>query len=179
MSTLASLNIEVRPEQPGDADALRALHIDAFTASRYGYGGEAEIVDALRAGCPDLISLVALIDGHPVGHIVFSPAVIEGPNGSMTGMGLAPMAVSPARQGLGIGARLIADGLAALRARGCPFVIVLGDRGYYDRFGFAPAASRGVSCAIEGVPAEAFMIQVLDSRAAIGPGIARYRPELS
>ena len=37
---------------------------------------EADLVDALRIGCPQLLSLVAELDGRVVGHILFSPVTL-------------------------------------------------------------------------------------------------------
>ena len=59
-----------------------------------------------------------------VGHILFTQAVIEDTGRTIQGMGLAPMAVMPARQKQGIGSSLVERGLEILREQGCPFVIV-------------------------------------------------------
>ena len=94
-------------------------------------------------------------------------------------MGLAPMAVLPERQRQGIGSELVETGLAELRERDCPFVIVLGHPEYYPRFGFEPASRHGIKCEWE-VPDEAFMILVLDgARMPEAGGRACYRAEFS
>jgi len=113
-----------------------------------------------------------------VGHILFSPARIEGKEKAWEGMGLAPLAVPPKRQRQGIGSQLIDSGIRMLKEKGCPFVIVLGHPEYYQRFGFRPASRRGVRCQWEGVPDEAFMILILDDEAMVGAaGVGRYRSE--
>ena len=61
-------------ENPKHYDAVRQLTIDAFASSELGHNGEAELIDAVRAHCDGLLSLVALDDGQAVGHILFSPA---------------------------------------------------------------------------------------------------------
>jgi putative acetyltransferase len=106
---------------------------------------EADIVDALRSSCPEALSLVAIQDTHVVGHMLFTPVTIDGAS-IVGGMGLAPMAVLPEKQRLGIGSRLVRAGLEQLRHVGCPFVIVLGHPEYYPRFGFLPASRFGLSC---------------------------------
>jgi putative acetyltransferase len=89
------------------------------------------------------------------------------------------MAVLPGLQRQGIGSRLVAEGIAALRARGCPFVIVLGHPAYYPRFGFEPASRYGVR-AQWAVPDEAFMLLPLDRSRLTGiAGLARYRDEFT
>ncbi|MBU2603360.1 MAG: N-acetyltransferase [Actinobacteria bacterium] len=166
-----SKQADIRFEKATDAAGVRSANERAFEGSV-----EADIVDALRRDCPDLVSLVA--DDHGVvGHILFSPAVVESGDWRVAGMGLAPLAVVPERQG-GIGSALVERGLAELRERGCPFVVVLGHPGYYPRFGFEPASSRGMVCQWEGIPEEAFMVLVMDEVAMDGvSGVARYRHE--
>jgi putative acetyltransferase len=176
--------ITIRPETRTEVDAVRRLNRSAFDGPV-----EAAIVDALRAHCDDLLSLVALDpedEDAVVGHILFSPVTIDPedpddrePRGAGTGgMGLAPMAVLPGRQRRGIGTALVHRGLADLRERGCPFVVVLGHPGYYPRFGFRPASRFGLRSQWDGVADEAFMALELRSGALDGVrGAVRYRPE--
>ena len=139
---------------------------------------EAAIVDSLRAACPEAISLVAVDENQVVGHILFSPAVLEGPDGPIIGMGLAPMAVLPGRQRQGIGSNLVRHGLDLLKVGGCPFVIVLGHPKYYPRFGFEIASHHRLHCQWEGVPDEAFMALVFNDAVMAGAqGVVRYRDE--
>lgn len=162
----------IRPEAPADAAAVRAVNLAAFEGPE-----EADLVDRLRAGGGRLVSLVAEVRGELVGHILFSEVTV-GEARPAVGMGLAPMAVLPAHQNRGIGSALVRRGLELLRAAGCPFVVVLGHPEYYPRFGFTPAARRGVSCEYEGVPDEAFLLLELADRGLDGvAGVARYRPE--
>ena len=165
--------ISIREEKNDDQQGIRAVNEQAFSQPR-----EADIVDKLRKTCPHLLSLVALDENRIVGHILFSPVTIEGKFGIIQGMGLAPMAVIPAYQRQGIGSDLVRTGIAMLRKRACPFVIVLGHPGYYPRFGFEPASRRNIRCQWEGVPDKAFMILVLDDLAMAGvSGTAEYRGE--
>ena len=163
----------IREEKPEDIAGIRRVNECAFEKS-----AETNIVDKLRQNCDKFLSLVAVKDDVVVGHILFSPAVIENNNGQIFGMGLAPMAVLPQYQQQGIGTALIEKGIARLRETDCPFVIVLGHTTYYPRFGFEPACRYGLRSQWEGVPDDAFMIMVLDTNAMQGvDGIARYRDE--
>jgi putative acetyltransferase len=60
--------------------------------------------------------LVAEEGGTLVGHIMFSPVTLHRFTGLM--MGLAPMAVAPARQRRGIGSALVRAGLERCREIG-------------------------------------------------------------
>ncbi|HPO15147.1 MAG TPA: N-acetyltransferase, partial [Candidatus Hydrogenedentes bacterium] len=155
--------LSIRRETSRDIPRVRAINEDAF-----GQPLEADVVDKLRVQCEDVLSLVAEDKDTVVGHILFSPAVIESPKGPVNGMGLAPVAVAQDRQRSGVGSALIRQGLAMLRARGCPFVIVLGHPEYYPRFGFQPASKFGIRCQWDNVPEEAFMIHIFDEASARG-----------
>jgi len=165
--------IEIRKEEYKDRDAVHQLNAAAFDD-----GPEAALVDRLRASCRDYLSFVAVEDGAVFGHILFTPATVEGC--PAVGMGLAPMAVLPSHQRRGIGSQLVRYGLEFLRKVACPFVIVLGHPQYYPRFGFELASKYGLVCQWEGVPDEAFMVIVFDS--GVLPktgGTARYLDEFN
>lgn len=163
--------IEIRKEEPQDRDAVRHLNLAAFDN-----GPEAALVDKLRVSCKDYLAFVAVENGAVVGHILFTPATIDGSNA--VGMGLAPMAVLPSHQRKGIGSQLVRFGLEHLRQSGCPFVIVLGHAEYYPRFGFELASKYHLLCQWEGVPDEAFMVVVANGNALPkAGGVARYRGE--
>ncbi|MEQ9617199.1 MAG: N-acetyltransferase [Phycisphaerales bacterium] len=159
--------IVTRPETDADHDAVRIVNERAFEGPV-----EAALVDRLRAVCPDALSIVAEVKGDVVGHILFTPVTIAGRDTGAAG--LAPMAVLPEHQRRGIGAALVGSGLEALRARGCPLVVVLGHPAYYPRFGFRPASELGLRCQWEGVPDGVFMAMRLDDTADAGTGVARY-----
>jgi len=164
----------IRPERPEDASRIHEVNQLAF-----GQPAEADLVDKLRAACAESLSLVAE-DETVVGHILFTPVVVDGGTGRVVGMGLAPMAVHPDRQRQGIGSQLVTQGLEALRDRGCPFVVVVGHPEYYPRFGFEPASKHGLASQWEGMPDEAFMVLILDSFAMTTvSGVATYRKEFN
>jgi putative acetyltransferase len=152
---------------------VRTVHERAF-----GRPGEADLIARIRAGGGVLLSLVAVIDGRVVGHVLYTPVVLEGGAAPVIGAGLGPLAVLPDRQRTGIGGALVAEGIRRLRERGCPFVVVLGHPAYYPRFGFVPAGRFGVRCPWD-VPDEAFMMLPLDGRGAFPGGVATYRHEFS
>ncbi len=164
----------VREEQPDDIPAIREVNNLAF-----GQSQEASIIDALRENCPEIMSLVAIYHNKIIGHILFSPAEIKTEDRSITGMGLAPMCVLPEYQRRGVGSTLVRTGVFSLRARSCPFMIVLGYPQFYTRFGFEQAGTHHIQSEWD-VPDEAFMIMIFDEVALRGvQGTARYRPEFA
>jgi putative acetyltransferase len=166
--------IQIREEQPQDIEAIREVCDQAF-----GQLQESDLVDSLRRNCKDLLSLVAVDQSRVVGHIFFSPVTVETGEKPILGMGLAPMAVLPEFQRLGIGSELVRAGVDALRQKGCPFIIVLGHSDYYPRFGFERASQYGIRSEWD-VPDDAFMVLVLDDVKMEGiSGVAKYRPEFA
>jgi len=158
----------LRPETDADAPAIRALVATAFHDAPHASGAEADIVDALRADNTLALSLVAIEGEEIVGHVAFSPVTF---NGEAVGwFGLGPVAVRRESRRRGVGAALIAAGLDALKARGAGGCVVLGDPGYYSRFGFAcdPAVT------LTSIPAEYF--QSLRFQGDRPSGEVRYRP---
>jgi putative acetyltransferase len=163
--------IEIREERPDDAPAIREVNKRAF-----GQDQEGNIVDALRTNGAVSLSLVAAVNGRIVGHIMYSPITV---GGVITGAALGPMAVVPEYQRQGIGSKLVEAGNEKLQDDDCPFIIVLGHRNYYPRFGFRPASMYGIECEW-AVPDDVFMLLVLDEAKMQGvSGLAKYRHEFS
>ena len=124
----------IRPEESQDIPEIRTLVTAAFKEAPYSNGTEGAIVDALRDGGALTVSLVAEHGGEIVGHVAFSPVKIDGE--TVDWYGLGPVAVQPERQRQGIGVRLIEAGLGQIKELGAAGCVVLGDPGYYSRFGF-------------------------------------------
>jgi putative acetyltransferase len=162
--------LTVRDETPADRGAVREVNRLAF-----GRDGEARLVDALRDGGYARVSLVAVVDGRVVGHILFSTlpiTTVDGP--PIEALALAPMAVVPARQRQGVGSALVREGLRACREAGHRAIVVLGHTEFYPRFGFSAALARRLSSPFSG---PAFMALELTPGALDGvAGEVRYPP---
>jgi putative acetyltransferase len=161
------MTASVRSEEARDQPAVHDINCAAF-----GRAEEARLVDLLRERAEPLVSLVIEEGGAVIGHIMFTPVALAGCSELI--MGLAPMAVAPARQRAGIGSALVRAGLEACRDLGAAGVVVLGHPEYYPRFGFAPAQRLGLACEYD-VPAGVFMALELRPGALRGaPGMVRY-----
>ena len=158
--------MDIRSEQPADADPIRALTTEAFATAPHSSGTEAAIVDALRAAGALALSLVAVEGEQILGHVAFSPVTIDGAERGWFGLG--PVSVRPGRQRGGIGSELIREGLRRLREMGAAGCVLLGDPAYYGRFGFA----NDPALVLEGVPPDYFMR--LGFGAELPAGTVRY-----
>ena len=126
---------QIVEEKPVDAQGIRKVNLEAFKTQ-----SEANLVDQLRDTCAVFISLVAKCKDKVIGHILFTPVQILAPGKmSITGIGLAPLAVLPEYQRRRIGSALCRSGLEKVNLLGYPFIVVLGNPEYYARFGFKPA----------------------------------------
>ncbi|ANG63495.1 GCN5 family acetyltransferase [Marinobacterium aestuarii] len=161
------MDTTIRYEIPGDIAGIHSLIELAFRNAPHTDHTEQYIVQALRAAGVLWASLVAESGGKLVGHLALSPVQIS--DGSSGWYGLGPIAVHPDYQGKAVGSRLMQRALAELEARGAAGCVVLGDPGYYGRFGFK-AQSRLV---LPGVPPEYF--QARSFRGACPRGSVQYQ----
>jgi len=125
--------ITIRDERPTDIPAREAL-LDAC----FGEARHAKTSERLREGreAADGLSLVLTMDGRLVGTVRLWHVGV-GPD--RPALLLGPIAVDPALQGLGLGAKLMRAALERATARGHGAVLLVGDAPYYARFGFSAA----------------------------------------
>jgi putative acetyltransferase len=123
----------IRSEAPGDVAAICAVEEAAFLQS-----AEAQLVDDLRDAGDSVFSLVAVAGETVIGHAMFSR--LKAP---FSALALGPVAVLPDRQRMGVGSRLIREGIARSEAAGWAGIFVLGDPAFYRRFGFDAGKASG------------------------------------
>ncbi len=149
--------MEIRSERTGDRPAVRELHLAAF-------GDEGPVVAAIvedlreRSAADGLASLVAVESDVVLGHVVFSPGLLDAPPRLVSVAILSPIGVRPDRQREGIGSALIRHGLAMLDERSVPLVFLEGHPGYYPRFGFRPGGELGFRKPSLRIPDAAFQV---------------------
>lgn len=158
----------IRQETPADIEAITEITKLAFENHPYSRNTEQFIIRALRTAGVLTISLVAEIDGVVVGHIAFSPVTFT--DGSENWYGLGPVSVVPKRQRQGIGSGLVNEGLRRLKNLGAEGCVLVGDPGYYERFGFR--SPDGLQH--EGVPQENFL--ALPFGGGIPRGVVQFHP---
>jgi putative acetyltransferase len=158
----------IRAETLADLPAIRSVVTAAFQDAPHSGGSEAAIVDALRKAGALAVSLVAQDEGAVVGHVAFSPVIVNGQDIGWYGLG--PVAVLSANRQRGIGEALIRAGLARIEQRGARGCVVLGDPAYYGRFGFRSDPELRLA----DVPAEYFQRFVIDGEPP--SGVVDYHP---
>lgn len=120
--------MEPRVETPEDGPEVEALFDLAFAPGRGALSSY-----RLREGVePERTLARVLHDGAVVGAIRFWPVRVGGAPALLLG----PVAVHPTRQGEGLGAVLVEEGLSAAAREGWSRALLVGDEPYYGRFGF-------------------------------------------
>ena len=156
------VDVTVRPTTEDDrADVLRIVN-EAFSGEVGKGRDEVEIVEAVWSLEASLAAgdLVATAGEEIIGYVLASLGKLDG----LAVPGIAPLAVRPDRRGQGIGTALMTELLRLLSQRGFPLVVVLGDPGYYGRFGFQPSGPLGLHYLPVGVDSPHFQALRLGGR---------------
>ena len=122
----------IEAETPADAEGVEALVMAAFGPGRF-----AKTAERLREGSKPTAGFVARLNGRVIGAVRLWPVVV----GRTPALFLGPIAVDAGRRSDGLGAELIAACLDHARtlAGQVGGVLLVGDRAYFERFGFVPA----------------------------------------
>jgi len=129
----------IRDERPEDASRISQIHYAAFKGHPVHPPGsepvEHRIVERLRECGALTFSRLAEVGGEVVAHIALSPAVVG--DETVGWFLLGPVGVLPRLQGQGVGSELVRESLRHMRDMGAIGVVLVGDPGFYARFGFA------------------------------------------
>ena len=139
------LEIRIRKETKEDYDQIREVIKSAFKAieendNEFNEWTLAERIRKSEYYINDL-SLVAVVDGAVVGHIMFTPMKIKGSIESHESLDLAPVSVHVDFQNKGIGKLLVRSGIEMAKELGYKSLIVMGHPKYYQSFGFKLASN--------------------------------------
>lgn len=130
--------MKIRHENHSDIKEIESLIYRAFMNHPHHEPGatptEHLIVNKLRDVNALSLSLVCEDETGIIGHIAFSPILINGEESHWCGLG--PVSVIPERQGEGIGGALIREGMSQLKSQDIEGLVLLGEPEYYGRFGF-------------------------------------------
>lgn len=135
-SPIGSINskIEIRPMLESDLVWVEEQQERAFGPGRFARAAfrVREQLDADLSLCA-----VAELDGLAIGSVIMTPISIGSVNGTLLG----PLAVDPTTRNLGAGRLLVRHVSGISNARdGNEFVLLVGDRAYYEPLGFVPTA---------------------------------------
>ena len=129
---------DIRIETPNDIPAREALLESCFGDERFAKTCERLRED--RSPASDLAFVVererAIVATVRLWNVTAGPA--------RPALLLGPIAVDPALQGLGIGAKLMRHALRNAAELGHQAVLLVGDAPYYSRFGFSTEAVEGL-----------------------------------
>ena len=156
------MNISVRNERVDDIETISRLTEAAFRNEEHSSHTEQFIVNALRRAGRLTISLVAEEGEVIVGHVAISPVTLS--SGATGWYGLGPISVWPGHHGQGIGSTLMRAALGELKRMGGAGCVLLGDPGYYGRFGFEVRPG----LVLPGVPPEYFQALSFDGELPTG-----------
>ncbi len=173
-------NITIRKEIPKDHNWVIELTAKAFETMPFSEGDEDKLVARLRnaPGFIPELSLVAELDGLIVGHILFTPLVIDNGQQQFESLVLGPVSVLPEFQKQGIGGKLIRAGHQKAVELGFRSVILIGHPEYYPRFGYKPASTWGIKTHYELPSDDVFMaVELTEGALKNVSGMVIFPPE--
>ncbi|MGE5394353.1 MAG: GNAT family N-acetyltransferase [Candidatus Saccharibacteria bacterium] len=153
------MNVNIRQETPDDYQWVVELTERSFKPLELSNGKEGMLVSNLRKSASFIpaLSLVAEFESKVVGHILFTPTLIDNGDQQFTSLILAPVSVLPEFQNKGIGAQLILAGHQKARELGYRSVILFGHPHYYPRFGYRPCSTWNIKSPLELPSDDVFM----------------------
>jgi len=132
-------DLVIRSEQPEDYQEINRMTVLAFQHHPYCTEGALTALLRARPGYQAELSLVAASGERIIGHALFNPLTMRIQGEEMAAVLLAPLAVHPDVQRMGIGSRLVSEGHRRAAAGGFRFSFLLGHPGYYPRLGYVSA----------------------------------------
>jgi putative acetyltransferase len=131
--------MKIRLSDANDQQAICTVHNSAFDEKERNSIVELTMNFITKPSYYFTLSFVAEVKGVVVGHIIFSE--IKFPEHNTKAFILAPLAVLPSNQNMGVGRSLVKHGLNYLASEGAELIFVYGDPAYYSIFGFQAGQS--------------------------------------
>lgn len=136
----------IRPATAADGEAVDSLLRGCFT-----HAAEARLVAQLAID-GDLV--LAMVADDPVagvvGMVAASRMTVDADGAELAAVAIAPLAVAAGHRRTGIAELLVDAALERLRAGGVTLAFVLGEPGYYGRFGFRAESADGFASPYAG-----------------------------
>lgn len=173
------MNIKIRQEKTSDHKSVFDLIEKAFKNEEFSDHQEQFLVERLRkstAFIPEL-SLVAEYEDELVGFILLTKIKIVNDNEIFDTLALAPVAVLPDFQNMGIGGKLIIQAHTIAKEKGHKSVVLLGHEKYYPRFGYAIADKFGIQFPFEAPKENCMVIELIESGLNGVNGVVEYPKE--
>jgi putative acetyltransferase len=151
--------VTIRTSVPTDRDGILEVVRLAFSGNGRDGREELDIVLSTWAlsASPSELELVAIGDGAVIGHVMAA----RGDLGGREVVAVAPLAVTPSRQGVGIGASLMTELLRRAQEAELPLLVLLGQPTYYGRFGFEASGPLGITYVPAGEGNPHFLVRRL------------------
>lgn len=173
------MKIIIRQEKTEDYKQVFNLVEKAFKDQPYSDGDEQLLVERLRKSdsfIPEL-SLVAEIDKNIVGYILLTKLkIIDGEKEYAT-LSLAPVAVLPGYQKMGVGKKLILEAHKRAVDLGHESVILVGHENYYPKFGYKLAKSFNLTFPFEAPDINCMVIELKENALHGIKGMVTYPKE--
>lgn len=122
--------LRIDAETPADATAVEALVLAAFGPGRF-----AKTAERLRERSRVAAAFVARDAGRVIGSVRLWALTV----GGEPALFLGPIAVAADNRRSGLGAELVQACVDHARTAGGGGILLVGDRAYFERFGFRPA----------------------------------------
>jgi len=173
------MNIKIRQEKTSDYKSVFELIEQAFKNEKFTDHQEQFLVERLRkstAFIPEL-SLVAEYEDELVGFILLTRIKIVSENEKFDSLALAPVAVLPDFQNMGIGGKLILQAHKIAKENGYKSVILLGHEKYYPKFGYVIADTFGIQLPFEAPKENCMVIELIEGGLNNVNGVVEYPKE--
>lgn len=161
-----SHTVRLREENPNDHSDIHHLLIESFRDSLFSDHEEHLLVERLRRSdsfVPEL-AIVAELENRPVGYVLLTKATINSGEESTPILLLAPLAVLPFFQEVGIGGQLLKSAQERAKGLGYSAIVLIGQPEYYSQHGYRPTHEFGIRFRTD-LPKEYSMLLVLNEKA--------------